>query len=105
MTDCGDNRQRHGDKRKVADFDACTEESQSEWDVPRWQSSSVEPAGKTETVEKSKGKGNEPGLALCEAVGMVAFAQDFVGDKEDAKCDHRFNRYWRNVNEAERGER
>ena len=84
MTYPGDEDQRDGDKRKVANLDASAEKSECEWDVRSRQTSGTKSSGKTETVQKPEGESYQPGLALRQSIGIFLLPQDFIRNKKNA---------------------
>jgi len=85
----------------VTDLNSGTKKAESQRDVARRQTGGAESASKPKAVQKTKGEGYQPRLALCQSLGIFTLSENFVRNKKNAEGDDSFDRSGRDVNEAQ----
>ena len=88
----------------MADLNSRAEEAKRQGYVAGRETSRAESASKPKAMQESKGKGDEPRLALSQSLGIFALSENFVRNKKNAKSDDSFDGSGRDVNEAERSQ-
>ena len=85
----------------MTNLDSRAEETESQRDMGCWQTGGAETARESQAMQQPEGERHQPWLLLRQTCRMRILANNFPGDKQNAKRDDRFHRRGRHVNKSQ----